>query len=68
MVATVEEEKRAKLAAGTRGSFSDMFSIMRGTDGWRFLIALWPKLMQQFVGLTVVRLCFLRECTMLTFR
>lgn len=31
----------------------DIWAIFRGTNGWRLLIALWPKLMQQFVGLSV---------------
>ncbi|ORY35812.1 putative sugar transporter [Naematelia encephala] len=49
MVATVEEEKRITELNRTQS----IFAILWGTDGWRLLIACWPKVMQQFVGLTV---------------
>jgi SP family general alpha glucoside:H+ symporter-like MFS transporter len=49
MVATVEQEERVREATKTK----DILAIFRGTNGWRLLIALWPKLMQQFVGLSV---------------
>jgi hypothetical protein len=49
MVATVEQEQRVREATKTQ----DILAIFRGTNGWRLLIALWPKLMQQFVGLSV---------------
>jgi hypothetical protein len=49
MVATIEEENRVVQANKSYG----LLSIFKGTNGWRLLIALWPKLMQQFVGLSV---------------
>ncbi len=49
MVATVEEEHRISLETKKTG----FFEIVKGTNGWRLIIAAWPKIMQQFVGLTV---------------
>jgi len=49
MVATVEEEYRISTETKRIGALQ----IFKGTNGWRLLIALWPKLMQQFVGLSV---------------
>lgn len=46
---TIEEELRKAEISGK----IDRFAIFKGINGWRLLIALWPKLMQQFVGLTV---------------
>lgn len=49
MLATVEEERRVAIAT----SQDDFFAIFRGTNGWRLIIAAWPKIAQQFVGLSV---------------
>ncbi|KAL8292368.1 hypothetical protein RQP46_001834 [Phenoliferia psychrophenolica] len=50
MVATIEEERRASALLKSQ-SFVQIFY---GTDGWRTLIACWPKCMQQLTGLTLV--------------
>ena len=49
MQATLEAER--KIAA--EGKSIHGLEIFQGTLGWRFLIAGWPKIMQQLVGLTV---------------
>lgn len=49
MVATVEEERRLAIENKNMG----LFSVLRGQHGWRLLIASWPKVTQQFVGLSV---------------
>jgi len=49
MLATVEEERRS----ATENSELGFWAIFRGTNGWRLLIAAWPKIAQQFVGLAV---------------
>jgi SP family general alpha glucoside:H+ symporter-like MFS transporter len=45
---TVAEERAHHPATSRWG-----FEIFRGTNGWRLLIACWPKICQQFVGLAV---------------
>ena len=47
MYNTVEEERKH----GKRSSLG--FGILKGINGWRLLIACWPKVTQQFVGLSV---------------
>jgi SP family general alpha glucoside:H+ symporter-like MFS transporter len=49
MVATIEEEKRAAQRTNELGEWA----IFKRTNLWRLLIASWPKVTQQFVGLTV---------------
>lgn len=48
MAATVEEEKRVSLANN-----AGYFDVVKGINGFRLLIAAWPKIAQQLVGLTV---------------
>ncbi len=49
MLATVEEERRVAIANSQIG----FWTIFKGTNGYRLLIAAWPKIAQQFVGLAV---------------
>ncbi|KAF4176555.1 hypothetical protein CNMCM8927_000729 [Aspergillus lentulus] len=49
MAATVAEERRIAKENSQEG----MWGIFRGRNGIRFIIAAWPKLTQQFVGLSV---------------
>ncbi|KAF7122119.1 hypothetical protein CNMCM5793_000075 [Aspergillus hiratsukae] len=49
MTATVAEERRIAKENAQEG----MWAIFRGRNGVRFIIAAWPKLTQQFVGLSV---------------
>lgn len=49
MLATVEEERRLAIQNSEIG----FWTIFKGTNGWRLLIAAWPKIAQQFVGLAV---------------
>ncbi|KAJ6011993.1 hypothetical protein N7522_002348 [Penicillium canescens] len=49
MVATVAAERRAAKENAQEG----WLSIFRGRNGVRFIIAAWPKITQQFVGLSV---------------
>lgn len=39
MVATIEEERRVAEENKSMGAFG----ALKGTNGWRFLIAAWPK-------------------------
>ena len=48
MVATIEEERRISVENKNIGGMA----VVRGTDGWRPIIAAWPKVMRQLVGLT----------------
>jgi SP family general alpha glucoside:H+ symporter-like MFS transporter len=45
---TVVEERKQNAVIGGLG-----LGIFRGTNGWRLFIASWPKICQQFVGLSV---------------
>ena len=49
MVATVEEERRIASETKNEGKLA----VFKGINGWRLFIASWPKVMQQFVGLSV---------------
>ncbi|OJJ44483.1 hypothetical protein ASPZODRAFT_18673 [Penicilliopsis zonata CBS 506.65] len=49
MTATVAEERRLARENSQQG----IWAIFRGRNGVRFLIAAWPKITQQFVGLSV---------------
>lgn len=49
MTATIEEEEKVASETGMIGAFA----VIKGTNGWRLLIASWPKFCQQFVGLSV---------------
>ncbi|KAJ6087608.1 hypothetical protein N7467_006522 [Penicillium canescens] len=49
MTATVAEERRIAKENAQEG----MWAIFRGRNGVRFIIAAWPKITQQFVGLSV---------------
>lgn len=49
MAATIEEERLKAIESNT----TSMMSIFKGKDGYRLIIASWPKIMQQFVGLSV---------------
>jgi Na+/melibiose symporter-like transporter len=49
MTATVAEERRIAKENSQEGAWA----IFRGRNGVRFIIAAWPKLTQQFVGLSV---------------
>lgn len=49
MTATVEEERHIAKESSQEG----LFSIFYGRNILRFLIAAWPKITQQLVGLTV---------------
>ena len=49
MVATVEEERRISAHNKNIGRLA----VVQGTNGWRLIIAAWPKIMQQLVGLSV---------------
>ncbi|OKL61225.1 hypothetical protein UA08_03351 [Talaromyces atroroseus] len=49
MEATIEEERRT----AKQNSQEGMWAIFRGRNGIRFVIAAWPKMTQQFVGLTI---------------
>lgn len=49
MTATIEEERYLAL----QNSEEDMLAIFRGQNLLRFVIAAWPKITQQLVGLTV---------------
>jgi hypothetical protein len=49
MTATVAAERRAAKENAQEG----WLSIFRGRNGVRFVIAAWPKITQQFVGLSV---------------
>lgn len=46
---TIDDEREKSRLSENMGAFA----IFRGINGWRLLIALWPKMMQQFVGLSV---------------
>ncbi|KAM0754628.1 general substrate transporter [Meredithblackwellia eburnea MCA 4105] len=50
MLSTIEEERRESELQKTQ-SFVQIF---KGTNGWRTLIACWPKCMQQLTGLSLV--------------
>ncbi|WVQ85760.1 hypothetical protein IAT38_007927 [Cryptococcus sp. DSM 104549] len=49
MVATLEEAKAIASREGTHGRWA----VLKGTNLKRLLIASWPKMIQQFVGLSV---------------
>jgi SP family general alpha glucoside:H+ symporter-like MFS transporter len=49
MIATIAEERRM----AEHNSQNGMWAIFRGRNLIRFIIAAWPKIAQQFVGLTV---------------
>ncbi len=49
MQATIEEERRTAQENSQLG----FWTIFKGTNGKRLLIAAWPKIAQQFVGLAV---------------
>jgi hypothetical protein len=49
MTATINEER----IIAERNSESGRWAIFRGRNLLRFIIAGWPKITQQFVGLTV---------------
>jgi SP family general alpha glucoside:H+ symporter-like MFS transporter len=49
MKATCEEEHRRSLATNKFGQLA----IFKGTNGWRLIIAAWPKIQQQFVGMNL---------------
>jgi SP family general alpha glucoside:H+ symporter-like MFS transporter len=49
MTATIEEERHI----AKRDSQEGMWAIFHGRNRIRFIIAAWPKITQQFVGLTV---------------
>jgi SP family general alpha glucoside:H+ symporter-like MFS transporter len=49
MEATIAEERRIASETSSMG----FLALFKGTNGWRLLIACWPKVTQQFVGLTI---------------
>ncbi len=49
MVATIEEERTLSKQQKQEG----LFSVFQGRNTIRFVIASWPKITQQLVGLTV---------------
>lgn len=49
MAATIDEERQLAIERGRTGQFA----VFKGTNLKRFLIAMWPKFMQGFVGLTL---------------
>lgn len=49
MAATVDEERQQAVERGRIGHLA----VFKGTNLKRFIIALWPKFMQGFVGLTL---------------
>jgi MFS transporter, SP family, general alpha glucoside:H+ symporter len=49
MEATIAEERRIAQQSSQEG----LWAIFRGRNGIRFIIAAWPKMTQQFVGLTI---------------
>ena len=50
MEATIHEERKHHAARSGWG-----WEIFKGVNGWRLLIACWPKVLQQFVGLSVFK-------------
>ena len=58
MEATVNEERETAERSGVKS-----FEVFRGTNLWRFLIAGWPKIAQQFVGLSVFNTYATYFCT-----
>ncbi|WWD20939.1 hypothetical protein CI109_105417 [Kwoniella shandongensis] len=49
IAATIEHQKRWDILAKAEGPFA----MLKGLNGKRFLIGSWPKVLQQFVGLSV---------------
>lgn len=49
MSATIEEER----AIAKRDSHEGLWAVFKGRNLLRFFIAAWPKITQQFVGLSV---------------
>jgi hypothetical protein len=47
--ATIERQRAWSLEAKSQGSLA----IFKGLNGKRFLIGSWPKVLQQFVGLSI---------------